>query len=42
MFLKAKRWEMYTGSENLCLCQYAHTTYTINLHFHIGVTVWVP
>ena len=42
MFLKTECVKVDPGSEHLGLCQYANTSHTINVHFHIRVPVWIP
>lgn len=39
MLLEAECWEMYAGAEDICFGQDAHTTYAIEVHLRIRITV---
>lgn len=42
VLLEAESWEVDTCAENLGPGKNADTTNTVNLHFHVWITVWVP
>ena len=41
MPLEAEGREMDSSAENLCFRKNTNTTYSIQFHFHVGITVWI-
>ena len=41
MFFKAESREVDTLAEDLCFSKNANTTNTINLHFHVGISIGI-